>query len=145
MFILVVIVLSLSFTRLIHSSSYPYYSIIIITAKIAHKAQLTFTTPAIDSTVGATLSTVPVVDAVGTAVQLDPHAYPVGQHPPPTVSAQLNQPLAHPFGPLSSLPSAVVVGSAATMVWPLLTIVVDGRAGHEVVSQSRPVWQHPPW
>lgn len=29
------------------------------------------------------------------AVQLDPQAYPVGQQPPPAVSAHENQPLAH--------------------------------------------------
>lgn len=57
--------------------------------------QLYFTAFPIDSAVGASLATVPVVDAVGAAVQLAPHAYPVGQHPPPTVSAQLNQPVAH--------------------------------------------------
>lgn len=90
--------------------------------------------------------------AVETAVQLEPHRYPVGQQPPPTVSAQLNHPLAHrPILLLLLLllvaavavPVAVITGT--TIVTPSLAIVVEGVAGQDVVSQSRPVRQHPPW
>ena len=88
--------------------------------------------------VACSLATV-VCDAVAVAVQLDPHAYPIGQHPPPAVSAQANQPLAH-FPVLLELP--VVTGS--TTVTPSDVKVVEDVVGHEVVSQSRPVWQHPP-
>ena len=67
------------------------------------------------------------------ALQLDPQANPVGQHPPPTVSAQLNHPFAHlPVPP-------VIVGAGATIVLPSDTIVVDDTVGQDVVSQSRPV------
>ena len=73
------------------------------------------------------------------AAQLDPQANPVGQHPPPTVSAQLNQPCAHRAAP------AVMVAAGMTMVSPFVIIEVEGITGHDVVSQLRPVRQHPPW
>lgn len=50
-----------------------------------------------------------------------------------------NQPDAHVDVP-------VVVGTsdaATTMVAPLDVMVVDATGGHEVVTQSRPVRQHP--
>lgn len=77
---------------------------------------------------------------VAVAVQLCPHAYPEGQHPPPTVSAQLNQPLAH----LPVLPELDPVVMGITIVSPSEVNVVDEVVGHDVVSQSRPVWQQPP-
>jgi hypothetical protein len=89
---------------------------------------------------GWLLARVPLADTLATAVQLEPHAYPVGQHPPPTVSAQLNQPLAHRPVPLA----AVVVWAGTTMVRPSDVMVDDALTGQDVVSQSRPVRQQPP-
>lgn len=70
-----------------------------------------------------------------------PHAYPEGQQLPPTLAAQVNHPEAQ-------LPVGFAVVAAAptgtTMVTPELMIVVDEVAGHEVVSQFRPVRQQPP-
>lgn len=91
--------------------------------------------------VGCSFATVPVAVAVSCAVQLEPHANPVGQHPPPAVSAQRNHPLAH--RPVVAGGASVSAGT--TMVRSLVVIVVDGVWGHELVSQSRPVRQHPPW
>lgn len=85
---------------------------------------------------GAVLAT---VDDPATAAQLVPQANPVGQQPPPTVSAQLNQPCAHRPAP------PVMVWTGTTMVSPFEIAVVEGVTGHDVVSQSRPVRQHPPW
>ena len=90
--------------------------------------------------VGCSFATVPVAVAVSWAVQLEPHANPVGQHPPPAVSAHLNHPLAH--RPVVAGGASVSAGT--TMVRSLVVIVVDGVSGHELVSQSRPVRQHPP-
>ncbi|TQB70316.1 hypothetical protein MPDQ_000674 [Monascus purpureus] len=75
----------------------------------------------------------------GPAAELDPHANPDGQHPPPAVSAQLNQPFAHLTGPVA------VVGSATTIVRLFDVKVDEESAGHDVVSQLRPVRQQPPW
>lgn len=74
------------------------------------------------------------------AVQLSlPHANPLGQHPPPSDAAQLNQPVAQGLLVVAASP----VGTAT--VTPLLsTTVTDEVGGQEVVSQSLPVRQQPP-
>jgi len=36
------------------------------------------------------------------------------------------------------------VGATMVRLLPLMRVVL-APAGHEVVSQSRPIWQHPPW
>ncbi|KAJ5587811.1 uncharacterized protein N7459_003576 [Penicillium hispanicum] len=69
------------------------------------------------------------------AMQLDPQANPVGQQPPPAVSAQLNQPCAHL--PVVWELRPVVTGSMT--VTPSDVNVVEDVVGHDVVSQSRPV------
>lgn len=69
------------------------------------------------------------------AVQLDPQAYPVGQQPPPAVSAQENQPLAH----LPGLREPPPVLTGTTTVTPSDINIVEDVVGHDVVSQSRPV------
>lgn len=93
------------------------------------------------------LFTVPVaVVAVplALAVQLsEPHANPLGQHPPPSPSA-------HPNHPLAQASVAVAFASdsdsGATIVSrPLDATVVETVAGQDVVSQFRAVRQHPPW
>lgn len=85
-----------------------------------------------------------VADAVSVAVQLAPQAKPVGQHPPPTVSAQLNQPLAQRI-PLPLPPEfSVAVVTGTTIVTPFDVIVVEDVVGQDVVSQLRPVRQQPP-
>jgi len=70
-----------------------------------------------------------------------PHAYPEGQQLPPKVTAHVDQPEAQvPVG--FAVVAAAPIGT--TIVNPELMIVVDDEAGHEVVSQFRPVRQHPP-
>jgi hypothetical protein len=81
------------------------------------------------------------VECAAVAVQLCPHAYPDGQHPPPAVSEHLNHPLAH-FPVVLELDP---VATGSTIVKPFEINVVDEVVGHDVVSQFRPVWQHPPW
>ena len=70
-----------------------------------------------------------------------PHAYPGGQQFPPKLASQVDHPEAQ-------LPVGLAVVDAAptgtTTVTPELTIVVEEVAGHEVVSQFRPVRQQPP-
>ena len=72
---------------------------------------------------------------------VSPQLYPLGQQLPPTLDAQLNHPVAQ-------LPVGLVTMAAdptgTTTVTPLLMIVVDEMAGHDVVSQFLPVRQHPP-
>ena len=70
-----------------------------------------------------------------------PQPQPLGQHPPPTLGPQENQPVAHPSCP--DIP--VVAGPTAPTVIPSETRSdVDARTGQEVDPQSRPTWQHPP-
>lgn len=83
-------------------------------------------------------------DTVAEAVQLLPHAYPVGQQPPPSSAAQLDQPVAHAPVKIefAERPSDVV----ATIVTLLLSIrVVVSLVGQEVGAQSLPNRQQPPW
>lgn len=91
---------------------------------------------------GCVLPTVLVAAPV--AVQLVPQAKPVGQHPPPAVSAQLNQPLAHRAAPVA-VEAPVVLGTGITIVRPSEMKVELDVIGQEVVSQFRPVRQQPPW
>jgi hypothetical protein len=70
-----------------------------------------------------------------------PHAYPERQQFPPRLAAQVDHPEAQvPVG--FAVVAAAPIGT--TMVSPELTMVVDDVAGHEVVSQFRPVRQQPP-
>lgn len=70
-----------------------------------------------------------------------PHCHPLGQQLPPTVGSQVAQPVAQlPVGEVS----VAAVPTGTTMVTPEETIVVELVAGQEVVSQFRPVRQHPP-
>lgn len=89
---------------------------------------------------GATFCTA-LADAVPVAVyvQLLPQPYPLGQHPPPKLAAQLDQPAAQE--PLSVANEAPV---CATIVMPLLTKPVVETAGQDVFWQSRPTRQQPP-
>ena len=85
-------------------------------------------------------SSLATVVLAAVAVQLDPQAYPLGQQPPPAVSAHWNQPFAH----FSVGPELVLVVAGTTRVTPSDVKVVEEIVGHDVVSQSRPVWQQPP-
>lgn len=92
------------------------------------------------------------------AVHIVPHAYPLGQHPPPSLTAQLNHPFAQfPPGKIVVVPVTVAVAvvsvlgvagvlpEPATMVTPLLTTTVCvAGMGQDVLWQSRPTRQHPP-
>lgn len=95
---------------------------------------------------GCAFGTAPVADDPAVAIQLVPQAKPVGQHPPPAVSAQLNQPLAQRATPVPPLDAAVpvVLPAGTTMVRPSDVKVELDVIGQEVVSQFRPVRQHPP-
>lgn len=79
-----------------------------------------------------------------------PQLYPVGQHPAvgpaPLPDGHTDQPLAQVAAPDDGV-AVAVVGTAVTgttMVAPSETMVVEAVVGHEVVWQSRPVWQQPP-
>jgi hypothetical protein len=102
-----------------------------------------FTTACFPAAPGCSFTTVAVaVPPELDAVQLLPHAYPLGQHPPPAEAAQLTQPVAQV--PLSeAVVAALPVGTAMVMPSELMT-VVDDVAGQDVVSQFRPTRQHPP-
>lgn len=93
-------------------------------------------------TPGSPLPTVPVAVPEAVAVQLAPQANPLGQHPPPAEAAQLNHPVAQE--PAEAVVAALPVGTA-TVTPSVFMIVVEDVVGHDVVSQSRPVRQHPPW
>jgi hypothetical protein len=72
-----------------------------------------------------------------------PQAYPVGQHPPPLLAAQLDQPVAH--GPVKFGLAVSPLDVVAMTVTLLLSIkVVVALVGHEVGAQSLPCRQHPP-
>ena len=82
-----------------------------------------------------------LLSPLAVAVQLVPHTYPEGQHPPPADAAQE----AHPFAHEPELAAvAVVEASGTTTVAPELTISVLALLGQDVVSQLRPVLQQPP-
>jgi hypothetical protein len=84
--------------------------------------------------VGASLATVVATDPVAVQI-LAPQAYPLGQQPPPAVSAQPNQPPGHFPVRLEDPDDPVVTGIA--IVLPSDVNVVEDVVGHEVVSQSR--------
>lgn len=81
-----------------------------------------------------------LLSPLAVAVQLVPHTYPEGQHPPPADAAQE----AHPFAQEPEVAAAVVEASGTTTVAPELTITVLSLVGQDVVSQLRPVLQQPP-
>lgn len=91
---------------------------------------------------GCSFTTVAVAVPELDAVQLLPHAYPLGQHPPPAEAAQLNQPVAQE--PLSEAAVAALPVGTAIVMLSLVIIAVDAVAGQDVVSQFRPTRQHPP-
>ncbi|QKX56110.1 uncharacterized protein TRUGW13939_03210 [Talaromyces rugulosus] len=93
-------------------------------------------------TPGSPFPTVPVAVPDAVAVQLAPQANPLGQHPPPAEAAQLNHPVAQE--PAEAVVAALPVGTA-TVTPPESMTVVEDVVGQDVVSQSRPVRQHPPW
>jgi hypothetical protein len=70
-----------------------------------------------------------------------PHCHPLRQQFPPRLAGQLDQPDAQfPEGTAS----VAAEPTGTTIVWPLLTIVVELTGGQSVVLQSLPVLQHPP-
>lgn len=75
-----------------------------------------------------------------------PQLYPVGQHPAvgPALEGQMDHPLAHVEASEAVVAAAVAAVTGTTMVAPLEMMVVEAVVGHEVVWQSRPVWQQPP-
>ncbi len=79
---------------------------------------------------------------VPVAVQVCPQAYPLGQHPPPSLAAHELQPCAQlPVWPEDPTPGPV----GATIVTPFeFKTVVEVVGGHDVRLQSRPTRQHPP-
>ena len=82
------------------------------------------------------------MDVASTREQLAvPHPYPLGQQFPPKLAEHVNQPDAQ-------LPVGLAVVAAAptgtTTVTPEEMMVVEDVAGQDVVSQFRPVRQHPP-
>lgn len=93
--------------------------------------------------------TSPVPLAPGNAVQLDPHAKPLGQQPPPSLAPHVYQPAAQlPWSPLAMVVEAAVLVATlaplgATTVTPLDTIDVLEPGGHDVGLQSRPTRQQP--
>ncbi|MCJ1349852.1 hypothetical protein MMC31_008095 [Peltigera leucophlebia] len=74
------------------------------------------------------------------AEQICPHAYPLGQHPPPALAAHEVQPWAQlPEEDFASVPVW------ATITTPFVfTKVVEADGGQDVTLQSRPTRQHPP-
>jgi hypothetical protein len=89
-------------------------------------------------------ATVPVASAA-VAVQLCPQAYPLGQHPPPSSSAQLYQPCAQLPLPNADLTEPVSEPAGPKMTTPFaLATVFESGVGQEVRAQSRPTRQQPP-
>ena len=76
------------------------------------------------------------------AVPLSPQTYPLGQQPPPPASPQLNQPWAHPPSPNAA---PVVLTGTLTITPLLFRATVEEAAGQDVLEQSRPTRQQPPW
>lgn len=100
-------------------------------------APLSFATVAVP--VAPPCTTTPV------AVQLVPHAYPLGQHPPPP-PGQGNHPCAHPPPVAAAVaPPPPPPSGTATVTPSLLTASVEEATGQDVRLQSRPTWQQPPW
>lgn len=85
----------------------------------------------------------PVAPADTTVQLAVPHEYPLGQHPAtgPASAPHRYQPDAQVLvGAGGGRPSV----TGTTTVAPLVsTMVVSGVGGHDVVAQSRPVWQQP--
>jgi len=105
------------------------------------------------------------------AVQLAPQTYPLGQHPPPALEAQLDHPDAQlplpaapappPSAPAVVVATLVVSAADVRLALPLSTETVtpeatrtvtpllftandDGPVGQDVTPQSRPTRQQPP-
>lgn len=109
----------------------------IITTKVHVRSP--FLTAPLPGTSFATLA-VALADARKQLVV--PQLYPLGQHPAdaPASEGQSDHPPAQ-------VPVVVVAGTSlagTTTVTPLETMVDEAVDGHEVVWQSRPVWQQPP-
>lgn len=129
---------------LVHRISYSHYNhnapkLIIVIAKAMPMFMLHFPAP-----FGGILPT-PAPPVASAAQLVMPHWYPLGQHPPPKSAEHVIQPCAQL--PVRTVPGAVIplpVGAAIVSVLPE-TSVVEADAGQEVVSQFRPIWQHPPW
>ena len=135
----------ISIHNIIHSS-YPMPTHITNHRTQTNATRLTpIITPALSTPapllVGCSFATVVATEPVAVHI-LAPHAYPLGQQPPPAVSAQLNQPPGHLPVPPEELDDPVIAG--ATIVLPSDVNVVEDVFGQEVVSQSRFVWQQPP-
>ena len=75
------------------------------------------------------------------AEQLAPHTKPDGQQPPPWLAAQENQ-ASWQLPWASATPVADVPAMMVRLLLVTTAVVFD--AGHDVVSQLRPTWQHPP-
>lgn len=70
-----------------------------------------------------------------------PHCQPLGQQFPPSLAAQVAQPVAQvPVG----VATVASEPTGTTIVATPLMIVVELVGGQDVVWQSRPVRQHPP-
>jgi hypothetical protein len=82
------------------------------------------------------------VDVASTREQLAvPHPYPLGQQFPPKLAEHINQPDAQfPVG----LAVVAAAPTGTTTVTAEEMMVVEDVAGQDVVSQFRPVRQHPP-
>lgn len=90
---------------------------------------------------GLPLSTTAVAVAEREVQLTLPHAYPLGQQFPPSLTAQLVQPVAHaPVG----LAEVAAGPTGTAIVRPLLMMVVELVVGQETFSQFRPTRQHPP-
>lgn len=96
--------------------------------------------PPLPGTSLATLAVAPAVARIQLAV---PHPYPLGQHPalsPPSFPQRT-----HPVAQLPVVDAGTPLAGTATVTPSVSTMVVEAAGGgHEVVWQSRPVWQQPP-
>lgn len=90
----------------------------------------------------ATLAVCPAPPTPATQLAV-PHSYPLGQHPAtgPASAPHMNHPLAQL--PVVSA-GAPLTGTTTVTPFPFTTVVMACCGGHDVVAQSRPVWQHPP-
>lgn len=94
---------------------------------------------------GSSFATLAVVLAVARKQLAVPQLYPPGQHPAVGPADE-----GHSVHPPAQDPSVVAVAAAlaalagTTTVMLPETMVVEAVTGHEVVWQSRPVWQQPP-
>lgn len=93
---------------------------------------------------GNSFATLAVALPVAKKQLAEPQLYPPGQQPAVGPPSEVG----HSVHPPAQVPVVVVASLAAlagtTIVTPLDTMVVEAVTGHEVVWQSRPVWQQPP-